>query len=396
MSRRARRPPRRAPATLPAASLAAPRGHKRRCDATSARLPLLALLALPALAAPAAAHLGSTKLVWIEPTDDGATVRVDLAPSDVAYELDVADPEHPDLAALLAAPDPIRGWAARVFSLRTDGGPCAVTPGAVTEVAVESLRYSRAVRVELTFVCPAPRASAVFRDEAVFPSDRQHESIVRVGGAVTILRVGRQEAPVGATPALGETLLTFLAEGAIHLFTGYDHVLFLLSLLLVAGRVAASDGKKKAIVDVALLVTAFTVGHSVTLIAAALDLVTLPSRLVESAIAASIVAVAVWNLVRPDARVGLRWVAAAFGLVHGFGFSGVLRELLLPADQRVAALLAFNVGIELGQLAIVAAVVPLLALAGARPWYERVVIRGGSVLIALVATYWLVERAFDL
>ncbi|MBX3274073.1 MAG: HupE/UreJ family protein [Sandaracinaceae bacterium] len=358
-------------------------------------LALLALLAL-GLAAPAAAHLGSTKLVWVEPTDGGATVRVDLDPIDVAYELDVADPEHPDLDALLARADEVRAWAAGVFSMRTDGGACAVTPGEVGAVAVESLRFARAVRVELAFACPEPRASAVFRDEAVFPTDRQHEAIVRAGGAVTVLRVGRQEAPVGAAPSLGETLLTFLLEGAIHLFTGYDHVLFLLSLLLVAGELAARDGKKKAIVDVALLVTAFTVGHSVTLIAAALDVVALPSRLVESAIAASIVAVAGWNLVRLEARVGLRWVAAAFGLVHGFGFSSVLRELLLPAGQRVVALLAFNVGIELGQLAIVLLVVPLLALAGEARWYRSAVIRGGSALIALIASWWLVERAFDL
>ena len=102
------------------------------------------------------------------------------------------------------------------------------------------------------------------------------------------------------------------------------------------------------------------------------------------------------GLARPEARVGLRGVAAVFGLVHGFGFSSVLRELLLPAGQRIGALLAFNVGIELGQLAIVAAVVPLLALAGKEPWYRRVVVQGGSAAIALVATYWLVERAFDL
>ncbi len=360
----------------------------------SERLLAAALVAVALLSTGAArAHLGSTKLVWIEPTPEGARVRVDLDPIDVAYELEAEDPDHPDVDALLRGADALRAWAERAFSMRTDGGACVARAGAVTEVAVESLRFDRGLRVELAFTCPEPRASAVFRDDAVFANDRQHESIVRVGETPTILRIGRQEVSIGEPPTLGATVLTFLLEGALHLFTGYDHVLFLLSLLLVAGEVAARDGRRKALKDVALIVTAFTLGHSITLIAAALDVVTLPSRLVESAIAASIVAVAIWNLVRPEARVGLRWVAGAFGLVHGFGFSSVLRELLLPADQRVAALLSFNVGIELGQLAIVACVVPLLGWAGQRGWYRRVVIQGGSVLVALIAGFWLVERA---
>ncbi|MCA9607701.1 MAG: HupE/UreJ family protein, partial [Myxococcales bacterium] len=313
---------------------------------------------------------------------------------DVAYELETDDPEHAEADALLAHADALRDWARGAFSMRTDGGACSVEAGEVTAVPVESLRFDRGVRVELAFTCPAPRTGAVFRDDAVFDNDRQHESIVRVGQTPTVLRVGRQEVEVGAAPTLGATIATFLAEGAIHLFTGYDHILFLLSLLLVAGEVAARDGRKKALSDVALLVTAFTLGHSVTLIAAALDVVTLPSRLVESLIAASIIAVALWNLVRPEARVGLRWVAAAFGLIHGFGFSSVLRELLLPAGQRVAALLSFNVGIELAQLVIVAAVVPLLGWAGREPWYRRVVVRGGSIVVAAIASWWLVERAF--
>lgn len=354
------------------------------------------VLSLLACASPALAHLGSTKLVFIEPTADGARVQVDLDPIDVAYELGLDDPDHAEAEALLAEADRLRAFAREAFSMRTEGGACAVEAGEVSVVAVESLRFDRGLRVALTYRCPAPRRGAIFRDDAVFANDRQHESIVRVGQTPTVLRVGRQEVAVGAAPSLGETLGTFLLEGAIHLVTGYDHVLFLLSLLLVAGELAARDGRRKALTDVALIVTAFTLGHSVTLILAALDVVTLPSRLVESLIAASIVAVAAWNLVRPEARAGLRWVAAAFGLIHGFGFSSVLRELLLPADQRVAALLSFNVGIELAQLAIVAAVIPLLGWAGEKRWYRGVVVRGGSVVVIAIAGWWLVERAFGL
>ena len=150
-----------------------------------------------------------------------------------------------------------------------------------------------------------------------------------------------------------------------------------------------------AFCDVLRIVTAFTVAHSITLSLAVLGLVTLPSRLVESAIAASVVAAAlnnIWPLVR-----GRRWmVAFLFGLVHGFGFASVLADLGLPQGALAVALLGFNVGVELGQLAIVAVFLPL-AYALRRSWfYRRAVLVGGSLLIALLAAVWLVERVFEL
>jgi len=357
----------------------------------------IALVGLGLLAGEARAHLGSTKLIFLEPTAEGATARVDLDPIDVAYAIGAEDPDRPDVEALAARSDELVQWAERVFSMRSDGGACRVQASDdVSIVDVDGLRNARAIRLEVAFECPAPRSGRVFEDGAVFDSDPQHEAIVRIGEHPTVLRVGRQEVAVGEPPGLLDTLGTFFVEGAIHLVTGYDHILFLLSLLLVAGEVAARDGRRKAIRDVALIVTAFTLGHSVTLIAAALDVVTLPSRLVESLIAASIIAVAVWNVVKPEARVGLRLVAAGFGLIHGFGFSSVLRELILPTGERVGALLAFNVGIEVAQLLLVVLVVPLLGWMGEKDWYRGRVVRGGSVLIGLVASWWLIERAFDL
>lgn len=348
--------------------------------------------------ADAGAHLGSAKLVWIDASADGAEVRVDLDPIDVAYALDLTDPDDIDPDALVARSDEVRAWVVRVFSVRSERGACAASAGEISVVDVEgSMRMARAIRVPIAFSCPAPHGPLVFRDDAFFDTDRQHEAFLRVGDSPTVLRAGRQELTIGSgVTSTGSTLATFLLEGALHMFGGYDHILFLLSLLLASGEVAARDGTKKALRDVALMVTAFTVGHSVTLVAAALDVVVLPSRLVESAIAGSIVSVAVWNVVTPEARVGLRWVAGAFGLIHGFGFSSVLRELVLPVGERVTALLAFNVGIEIAQLTIVAMVVPLLGWAGRRPWYRRAVVRRGSMIVGAVALYWLVTRALDL
>jgi hypothetical protein len=148
-----------------------------------------------------------------------------------------------------------------------------------------------------------------------------------------------------------------------------------------------------AIGAVLQIVTGFTLGHSITLILAALGVVTLPSRFVESAIAASIVYVAAENFFGDPRQ---RWpLAFAFGLVHGLGFASVLRPML-PRAHLVGPLLEFNIGVELGQLTIVAAVLPLLYLAARRPErYRRLAIQGGSLAIGLAATLWLVERVLD-
>jgi hypothetical protein len=181
----------------------------------------------------------------------------------------------------------------------------------------------------------------------------------------------------------------YLLHGVWHIWTGYDHVLFLLSLLLPA--VLAKEWRP-ASADVLRVVTAFTLAHSITLSLAALHVVALPGRLIESAIAAS-VAIGALNNIWPLVQ-GRRWLAAfAFGLLHGFGFAGVLGDLGLPQGATIMALAAFNIGVELGQLAIVAAFVPL-AYAVRRTWvYSQLMVKGGSAGIALLALVWLVERA---
>jgi hypothetical protein len=142
-------------------------------------------------------------------------------------------------------------------------------------------------------------------------------------------------------------------------------------------------------------VTSFTAAHSITLSLAALGLVSLPSRLVESAIALSVVLAAANNIWPVVAHK--RWlVAFGFGLIHGFGFASVLAELGLPADALVLSLLGFNAGVEIGQMAIVAVFLPLAFLLRRTRFYLRGVFLVGSWLIMLVALVWLAERVFDL
>jgi HupE / UreJ protein len=190
----------------------------------------------------------------------------------------------------------------------------------------------------------------------------------------------------------------YLRAGIWHIWSGIDHLLFLLSLLLPAvlvrrqNRWDAVPIAGPAFVNIVKVVTAFTLAHSITLSLAAFDVIRLPSRLTESVIAASII-VAALNNVFPRVTEG-RWrIAFAFGLLHGFGFASVLAEMGLPKGARLVSLVAFNLGVEAGQLAVVLAVMPLAYLLRATRFYRRGVMPWGSSAIACLALFWLVQRA---
>ena len=239
-----------------------------------------------------------------------------------------------------------------------------------------------------------------------FDFDAQHKGLLkleyqgRIQSLVFTPEQSQQRFALGEMSALRQ-FLSYGREGTWHIWIGYDHILFLLSLLLPAVLLrerrhwlpVARFGD--AFWDVFKIVTSFTVAHSITLSLAALGVIALPSRLVESAIAASVVLAALnnlWPLVG-----GRRWVVAfAFGLIHGFGFAGVLMELGLPRDALVLALVGFNLGVEAGQLTIVAAFLPLAYYLRASWFYRRVVLIGGSIAIVAVAMVWLLERVLNM
>jgi hydrogenase/urease accessory protein HupE len=175
--------------------------------------------------------------------------------------------------------------------------------------------------------------------------------------------------------------LRFLFLGAEHVWTGFDHLLFLLGLLLVSERIR----------DMLLVVTGFTAAHSITLGAAALGWVTLPSALVEAGIAASIVYVGFENLWSPLPRRRLL-VTFALGLLHGFGFAGLLTEIGLPRDALVLALVSFNGGVELGQALVALPVLPLLLLLRRKSWWLERGVPVLSLAVAAAGMAWLVER----
>jgi hypothetical protein len=199
-------------------------------------------------------------------------------------------------------------------------------------------------------------------------------------------------------PSPWSAFIEYLRAGIWHIWSGIDHLLFLLSLLLPAvlvrrqSRWEAVPMAAPAFANIVKVVTAFTVAHSMTLSLAAFDVIRLPGRLTESVIAASII-VAALNNVFPRVTEG-RWrIAFAFGLLHGFGFASVLAEMGLPKDARLVSLVAFNLGVEAGQLAVVLAIMPLAYLLRSTAFYRRGVMPWGSSAIAALALVWFMQRA---
>ncbi|ALK97472.1 membrane protein [Massilia sp. WF1] len=367
------------------------------------RLAIL-FLALLALAAPAWAHKPSDSYLSLdESARTGAPLqgRWDIALRDLDYAIGLDGDGDGRLTW-----DEVRGRHAAIAAyalarlhIARGGVPCSLTAGpqlidSHTDGAYTVLRFSAA--------CPG--AGPLALDYRLFADiDPQHKGLLNVSrpdGTHTLVLGSDRPGAVLEQGAAGG-FASFVREGIWHIWIGYDHILFLLSLLLPAvlvwhgQRWQAVSGLRPALGDVLRIVTAFTVAHSITLSIAALGIVQLPSRWVESAIALSVLLAALNNL--SPVTHGRRWVAAfGFGLVHGFGFANVLADLGLRAGALAVPLVGFNLGVEIGQLAIVAVFLPLAyALRGTR-LYQRGILAGGSGLVMLVAAIWLGERLFDL
>lgn len=237
------------------------------------------------------------------------------------------------------------------------------------------------VAITAPYACPAtgPLTWNAGYLAAMAPGHRQY---VEVGGAPAgLLTAAAPTLTFDAVPTTAEVAVSFVQLGVRHIWTGYDHLAFLAGLLLAAGNLR----------DMLFVVTGFTVAHSITLSLAATGVLTLPAAWVEPGIAASIVFVGLENLLRPPIRRRVL-LTFALGLLHGFGFAGLLTELGLPADNLAVALLSFNGGVELGQGAVVLVALPLLLRLGRLPGWKDRVMPALSVGVALAGAFWLVQR----
>jgi hypothetical protein len=336
-----------------------------------------ALIIVMLMASSAWAHKPSDAHLNLDVRGERITGRLEVAVRDLDAAIAIDDGDGAITWAELQAAT--RSIAHYIDSRLTIDG-CTLSQGAPALVDLSDGPYWS---TPLTASCGASETLTI-RYQLLFDIDAQHRGLVHVHGQTLVARDG---SPVIAAMGESTSVWTFVREGVWHIWAGLDHVLFLLCLLLPA--VWRRESAKEVAREVFEIVTAFTLAHSITLVISTVGLFTLPSRFVETAIALSVVLAALNNLVR---IVDARWaVAFALGLLHGFGFSSVLVDMGLPSHELVGTLLGFNLGVELGQAAIVAAVLPLLY--GIRKTLAyRALLYGGSGAVAVLATVWTYER----
>jgi len=358
------------------------------------------------VARPAEAHKPSDSYLTLTVRGPVVQGRWDLAIRDLDHVmgLDRDGSGTVTWGELRARRDEIASLALGHLTLRAEGA--SAVPCRATLRDLEVATHSDGAYAVLAFdtLCAAEPRVLDVDYELFFDVDPQHHGIVRVDdGAGTrtaiFTREDRRQRFEQTTLARGHQLAAATLLGIHHIFAGIDHLLFLVALLLpsvlvrAGGRWEPVPSFRPALVDVLKIVTAFTVAHSITLSLSALEVLRLPSRLVEAGIAASVVLAAINNLVRVLDED--RWTAAfALGLLHGFGFSATLMDLGLPRKNLVLTLFGFNLGVEIGQMCVLALFLPLAYMARKGAGYRRVGLVSGSVVIAAVATVWFVERAF--
>ena len=317
---------------------------------------------------------------------DGLDVTLVAHVFDLGHELQVAPADRllaPDV--LLTHEAALRTLMSPRLTVRVDGRVTALEWS-----APEAIGDRQSVRLRARApVSPEPGVVAI--DAALFPYDPEHKTFVNVyeGARVTQAILDRARTHLdyyaGSTQSPWAVMSRFVPAGVHHILIGADHVLFLLGLLLIGGTMRR----------IAVIVTAFTAAHSVTLSLAALNLVTPPARLIEPAIALSIVYVGLDNLMVREGRDVRAWIAFACGFIHGFGFANVLREMDLPGRALGWSLFAFNVGVEIGQLVVVVVVASGLAAVRSRyPAAGRGVTVAGSLAVSAAGVFWFVQRVF--
>lgn len=311
---------------------------------------------------------------------------------DAAHDLGVTNADSLlDPAEAARRRDALVALLAPRVSFTLDGQPATITWGAIDVVPDrQSLR--------LAFTVTDRRPGHIEMHAYVFPYDPIHQTFVNIYEDTAlklqlILDASRQNADYYSGSSQGRlaVVTTFVLSGIGHILIGPDHILFLIGLLLLGGTVSR----------LAMIVTSFTVGHSITLTLAALDVVSPPARIIEPLIALTIVVVGADNLLvirnaddkkAADIRA---WLAIAFGLIHGFGFAYVLKEFGLPKAALGWSLFAFNLGVEIGQLMIVIVAAAALALIRKQSaTASRQVAIVGSIAVIAAGAYWFVQRVF--
>lgn len=366
---------------------------------------LILTIAILLLSAPTWAHKPSDSLLSLTVQQDRIEGRWDIALRDLddAIGLDADGDGAITWGEVRSTHDEIAAYALSRLTITSSETRC---PAQAPRHLIDNHTDGAYAVLLFTMTCPSAIDTLRTDYRLLFDLDAQHKGLLRLThGQVTTTAIFSQESPTHQF-TIGETSIwrqvrQYMREGIWHIWLGYDHVLFLLALLLpavlqrVGNRWEPATDFLSAFWVVLAIVTAFTIAHSITLGVGTVGLIALPSRLVESAIAASVVFAGISNLY--PVLVQRRWlVAFLFGLIHGFGFASVLGDLGLPKESLALSLVSFNLGVEVGQLAIVGIFLPL-AYGLRNSWtYQRLVLMSASLGIAALAFAWLIERALDL
>ncbi|MEX0604004.1 MAG: HupE/UreJ family protein [Marinobacter sp.] len=366
------------------------------------------LLTMALGSATVAAHKASDSFLYLDQSNpDTTTLRVDLALRDLALvlPLDANNDQQITGAEVRAARSDITGLVAEGVTVLSNQGHCAL---AGQQWGLSRHSDGAYAAASYNVQCPNGASPTGINYELLFEVDPLHRGLVQwttaEGESLAVLGPDSNRLDLNAgQPSVLSTFATFLYEGVIHLLIGLDHILFLLVLILPAtyvrqkqrsqpasGRAAVSFSTR--LLELAGIVTAFTVAHSITLALAALDVVTLPIAWVEMVIALSIV-VAALNVFWPILGNKTWKLAFGFGLIHGFGFASVLGDLTSGVSQTVTALAGFNIGVELGQLGLLVIFFPLLFWLGRHRLYARAAVPAMIVAVSCISLFWVVERA---
>lgn len=366
------------------------------------------------VAGPAEAHRLNESYIYFNVTDEALEGRVEATLGDIdkVIPLDADADGAITEAELLARESEVRAYFAERLHLWDAGRKLDPTFTRTEFLKVEFDTFAL-LRFELPGLTRTPDVldmEYVFLFDGADPTHRGFaiiESNTRTGAEGNeaifshIFGPGTERHPLSLVPRpWTEIFVEFVKHGIWHILIGYDHILFLVTLLLssvlfLRGRQwAPVETFGAGIWNVFKIVTVFTVAHTITLTLAATGVVTLPVVFVEAVIAASIAVVALDNIIPVFHR--RQWVVVfLFGLFHGFGFANVLAPLGVDQHAKTAALAAFNIGVEIGQMTIVVVVFPILYMLRRSRFYVPVVLWFGSAMLILIALYWFFERTFD-
>lgn len=349
-------------------------------------------IALAVAAARADAHPAPFSYLDLHLNASGVTGTLVVHDLDVAHDLAVpAGTSLLDPVIAAKYRDPLVALLSPRVTLVFDGRPVSIQWGAIDVVPERQ-------SVRLAFTVAEPRPGRLTIQAYVFPYDPIHQTFINLYEDEAlkhqaILDASRQSLDYYAGDVQGRmaVLRTFVISGIEHIMIGPDHILFLVGLLLLGGTLAR----------LTLIVTSFTIGHSITLSLAALDIVSPPSYYIEPLIALTIVVVGADNLLvlrageEKQASDIRAWLAGVFGLIHGFGFAYVLKEFGLPQAALGWSLFGFNLGVEIGQLLIVLVVAGVLLQVRRRSESAaRTIATTGSIAVIAAGVYWFVERVF--